>query len=103
MKIITIKKHTMSAGKIVSAVLAGVAVGAALGILFAPEKGSETRRRIAKRSKDYADELGNKAHEFMDDIADRYESVKDEAIRMTENGKRKAEQVVDIVHPNQNK
>lgn len=93
----------MSAGKIVAAVLAGVAVGAALGILFAPEKGSEVRRRIAKKGKDYADELGEKANEFIDGITEKYETVKEDALRMTENGKRKAEQVGNsIIHPKQN-
>jgi gas vesicle protein len=97
------KKHTMSAGKIVSAVLAGVAVGAALGILFAPEKGTEIRRKIAKKGKDYADELGEKANEFMDGITEKYETVKDDALRMTEQGKRKAEQMGNnIIHPKQN-
>ena len=93
----------MSAGKIVAAVLAGVAVGAALGILFAPEKGSEVRRRIAKKSKDYADELGEKAHEFMDGITEKFESVKEDAMRMTENGKKKVEQVGNsLSQPKQN-
>lgn len=87
----------MSAGKIVSAVLAGVAVGAALGVLFAPEKGSETRRRISKKGKDYADELGEKANEFIDGIAGKYENIKEEALRMTDNGKRKAEQVTNTI------
>lgn len=92
----------MSAGKIVSAVLAGVAVGAALGVLFAPDKGSETRGRISRKSKEYVDELGNKANEFMDGVSEKYASVKEEAMRMTENGKRKVEQVSDIIHPKQN-
>ena len=38
----------MSTGKIVVGVLAGVAVGALLGVLFAPDKGSETRKKISK-------------------------------------------------------
>mgnify|MGYP006191667401 FL=1 len=93
----------MSAGKIVAAVLAGVAVGAALGVLFAPEKGTETRNRLAKKGKDYADELGEKANEFIDGITEKYESVKEDALRMTENGKRKAEQAGNaIIHPKQN-
>ncbi|MCF2594146.1 YtxH domain-containing protein [Bacteroides caecigallinarum] len=38
----------MKALNIVAAFLGGVALGAAAGILFAPEKGEETRRKIAE-------------------------------------------------------
>ena len=38
----------MKALNIVAAFLGGVALGAAAGILFAPEKGEDTRRRIAE-------------------------------------------------------
>ena len=37
----------MSKTNVVIGVLAGVAVGALIGILFAPDKGSETRRKIS--------------------------------------------------------
>ena len=50
----------MSSGKLLLGVLAGVATGALLGILFAPEKGSVTRKKIAKSSEDYADSLKDK-------------------------------------------
>jgi gas vesicle protein len=43
----------MSAGKVLLGLLAGVAAGATLGILFAPEKGAVTRKRIAKKGDDY--------------------------------------------------
>lgn len=92
----------MSSGKIVSAVLAGVAVGAALGILFAPDKGSVTRGAIAKRSKDFADGLGEKANEFVDSITEKFESAKDEAQRLAEKGKHKAEQLHATLQPRQN-
>ncbi|MBK9176902.1 MAG: YtxH domain-containing protein [Flavobacteriales bacterium] len=37
--------------------LAGAAVGAALGVLFAPRSGKETRERIANKAKDAKDDL----------------------------------------------
>ena len=38
----------MKALRIVAAFLGGVTLGAAAGILFAPEKGEDTRRKIAE-------------------------------------------------------
>jgi gas vesicle protein len=38
--------------------LAGAAVGAIAGILFAPEKGSKTRQNLGRKIKDLSDEFG---------------------------------------------
>lgn len=56
------KKNSAShnAGKIVVGAVAGAVVGAALGVLFAPDKGSETRKKIAGGAKDLTDELKKK-------------------------------------------
>ena len=37
----------MSTGKVITGIVAGMAAGAVLGILLAPDKGSETRKKIA--------------------------------------------------------
>jgi len=44
-----------TSGKILAAVAAGIAAGAVLGILFAPDKGTETRRKISEQGKKIAD------------------------------------------------
>mgnify|MGYP003598235005 CR=1 FL=1 len=67
----------MSTGKVVLGVLVGLAAGAALGILFAPDKGSETRKKIAKKGEDLVDELKEKFGEFVDSVTDKVEAKKE--------------------------
>ena len=69
----------MSTGKVLLGVLAGIAVGSLLGVLFAPEKGSVTRKKISQKSHDLKEELAEKFNEFLDDINEKIEQVKDEA------------------------
>ncbi|MEI6312526.1 MAG: YtxH domain-containing protein [Bacteroidota bacterium] len=87
----------MSNGKVLLGVLAGVAVGATMGILFAPEKGSVTRKKISDKGEDYAEELGDKFNEFMGIISKQFESVKTEALKISENGRVKAEDMITEV------
>lgn len=65
------------AGKLLLGVLAGVAVGAAIGILFAPDKGSDTRKKIAQKSGDYATEFKNKLTSWYEKSMQQFGSVKD--------------------------
>ena len=64
----------------------GFAAGLLVGVLFAPDKGSETRERIARRGRD----LKDKFDDFIDSIADKFEKVKDEADDFAEKAKEKA-------------
>lgn len=58
----------MTKGKALLGVLAGVAAGAALGIIFAPDKGSNTRKNIAKKGEDLADAINDKIESKFEEL-----------------------------------
>ena len=85
----------MKSGKVLLGVLAGVAIGASLGILFAPDKGANLRKKISKKRDKLTEGLENKFDEFVDDISEKFETVKDEAASMARKGEHKTESFVE--------
>jgi len=65
----------MSTGKVLLGIAAGLAAGVLVGILFAPDKGSETRKKIAQQGKDYADDLTEKMNSLIGEVTDKFESL----------------------------
>jgi len=59
-----------SYGKIVGALIAGAAAGAVLGVLFAPDKGSETRKKLMKGTERLIDQLSDKIEESKEALSD---------------------------------
>lgn len=69
----------MSAGKVLLGLVAGVTAGALLGILYAPAKGKDTRKKISKKGEDVIDAIKEKFDEVLEGISEKYQEVKEGA------------------------
>jgi gas vesicle protein len=58
------------------AVLAGAAIGAAVGILFAPDQGANTRRKIKDTASGKADEIKDKLAELTETVKGKFGTTK---------------------------
>ena len=85
----------MNSGKVVLGAIAGLATGAILGILFAPEKGKDTRKKIAKKSKESAEDIKAKYEDIISALTSKVESVKKDASKLFEGGKDLVEDAKD--------
>ena len=81
----------MKNSDVVVGILGGLAVGAILGVLFAPDKGSNTRRKIAEKGTDLKDNLKGNFNDFVASIEDQYSNFTSNAEDVIEEGKSKLE------------
>jgi gas vesicle protein len=65
--------------KTLLAFIGGVAAGAAFGILMAPDKGSETRKKILSRAKDLSDDLSDAAKDKYNEFLSWKDSMMEDA------------------------
>jgi gas vesicle protein len=75
----------------ISGLLIGSAIGAAVALLFAPQDGRKTRRMIRRRAEDSLDQLseaGKQISEVGRDVYDRCREFAGEAVRLVEKGTR---------------
>lgn len=69
------KKSIMNSGKIVLGILASIGVGALIGIVFAPQKGYKTRRKIMKKGESYLDDFKEQIDVFLNEATDKIEKT----------------------------
>jgi gas vesicle protein len=72
--------------KILGALVLGAAAGAVIGLLFAPDKGSEIRKKIRSSAEDIIDQLSDKIDEGKEALS----GLRDKAMSKAEDLKNKA-------------
>ena len=73
--------------KLLTGVLIGAAAGAILGILYAPDRGSETRKKITEKGGEWGDSVKNKFNELGEALSEKYDNIKGEAQNIMNKGK----------------
>ncbi len=78
-------------GKTIGVLLLGAAVGGVLGILFAPDKGIKTRKKLMDKSEDITDSLKEKFESLIEEAKEQIEALKDHTSEHAHNGVAKIE------------
>ncbi|MDQ3051486.1 MAG: YtxH domain-containing protein [Bacteroidota bacterium] len=78
--------------KTLTALLVGAAAGAVLGLLLAPDKGSNIRNKLMKFGRDTSDELGSYIDEGINYAKNKFEDGKSKASGLADDIHNKAEE-----------
>jgi len=82
-------ENSNDSGKVLGALLVGAVMGGVLGILFAPAKGSETRKQITGDSDDITKSLKETFDSLLKEAKKEIESAKKKVSEFSEDGKGK--------------
>ncbi|WP_010135416.1 YtxH domain-containing protein [Ochrovirga pacifica] len=82
-------------------VLAGMATGALVGVLFAPNKGSKTRKMIKEKISETGDLIADEAVNLRDNVADtistKKETLEEEIDRIVTKSSHKADDIINTL------
>jgi len=82
-------------GKVFWGIVTAAAAGAVIGMLFAPEEGTQTRKKIKKKTNSLASELIDALEKSKDKAVSSAEDLKDKGQKYKDDLTDKAEELAD--------
>ena len=77
----------MNASKVVLGAMVGMATGAVLGVLFAPDKGSNTRKKLSKQGSRYLGTIKDTASEYVGTLEESFENARETSLGIADDVK----------------
>lgn len=90
-------------GKVFWGIVTAAAAGAVIGMLFAPEEGTQTRKKIKKKTNSLASELIDALERSKEKAAGTAEDLKEKGQKYTDDLKDKADDLADEAEKEINK
>jgi gas vesicle protein len=87
------RKNIMKISSIIAIAFISGAAGAIAGTLFAPGKGTKTRKNIARKGQEYKDYVQDHFNDITESIAHPFEDTEDRTIRLSKNAIKKAKKI----------
>lgn len=87
----------MKSSKLFLGILTGLTLGSMAGVLFAPRKGSKTRKGILLAGEDYGETLKDNVDSLVKNVAKKFENTKDTSSKDKEKYKQTKNQAEDLI------
>ncbi|AWG21607.1 hypothetical protein FFWV33_08705 [Flavobacterium faecale] len=87
----------MKTGNTIISVLGGVIVGTALGILFAPDKGTNTRKKIKEKGNDAKNDAMSSINDLLTNMSEKCNTLIEKGETLVQNGIETAKKELDAI------